>query len=120
MLATSFGIAVAVAMIFAMLSFRGTVFDYISATETAVAGSSDIKIATQSSSDRITTVTSDLQNLDGVDTVIPSLYLYAELGGEYVQARGFDGAQLEALQKIDVASGNILRICKAEVEVHTQ
>ena len=32
-----FGIAVAVAMIFAMLSFRSAVFDYISASETAVA-----------------------------------------------------------------------------------
>ena len=117
MLAIMFGIAVAVAMIFAMLSFRGAVYDYISATETAVAGSSDIKIATQSSSDRITTVTSDLKNLDGVKTVVPSLYLYAELRGEYVQARGLDGAQLETLQKIDVARGNVSQLSADDVVI---
>ncbi|MBQ9276093.1 MAG: ABC transporter permease [Clostridia bacterium] len=117
MLAIMFGIAVAVAMIFAMLSFRGAVYDYISATETAVAGSSDIKIATQSSSDRITTVTADLKNLDGVKTVVTSLYLYAELGGEYVQARGLDGAQLETLQKIDVARGNVSQLSVDDVVI---
>lgn len=119
--ATVLAIAVAVAMIFAMLSFRGTVSDYIGATETAVAGNSDIKIATQSSSDRITTVTSELENLkiDDVDEnglpskravdmdIIASLYLYAELGGEYVQARGFETGKLDALQKIEVVAGSV-------------
>ncbi|MBO4380745.1 MAG: hypothetical protein J5815_01165, partial [Clostridia bacterium] len=80
--ATVLGIAVAVAMIFAMLSFKGEVYEYISASETSVAGSSDIKIATQSSSDRITTVTPELQNVEGIETIIPSLYLYAQIGDE--------------------------------------
>lgn len=105
--ATVFAIAVAVAMVFAMLSFKGAVYDYIGASETAVAGASDIKIATQSSSDRITTVTSDLVNIDGVEDVVPSLYLYAELDGEYVQARGFETGSLEKLQKIEIASGSL-------------
>ncbi len=105
--ATVIGIAVAVAMIFAMLSFKGTVYDYISASETAVAGSSDVKIATQSSSDRVTSVTDDLLAVNGVKTVVPSLYLYATLGDEYVQARGFEDNQREVLQSIDVVSGNI-------------
>lgn len=103
--ATVVGIAVAVAMIFAMLSFRGTVYDYIGASETAVAGASDVKIATQSSSDRITSVTDELLDVDGVKTVVPSLYLYATLGGEYVQARGFETGHLEELQKIDRING---------------
>ena len=105
--ATVFAIAVAVAMIFAMLSFKGAVYDYISASETAVAGASDIKIATQSSSDRITTVTGELENIAGVEEIVPSLYLYAELDGEYVQARGFETGSLEKLQKIEVASGSL-------------
>ena len=106
--ATILAIAVGIAMIFAMLSFRGTVYDYIGATETAVAGNSDIKIATQSSSDRITTVAGDLQNIEGIQEIIPSLYLYAELNGEYVQTRGFEAASLEKLQKIEVESGDII------------
>ncbi|MBQ3754938.1 MAG: ABC transporter permease [Clostridia bacterium] len=105
--ATVLGIAVAVAMIFAMLSFKGAVYDYISASETSVAGSSDIKIATQSSSDRITTVTPELQSLEGVESIIPSLYLYAQIGDEYVQARGFETGSLEKLQNIEVKSGRL-------------
>ena len=105
--ATVLGIAVAVAMIFAMLSFKGEVYEYISASETSVAGSSDIKIATQSSSDRITTVTPELQNVEGIETIIPSLYLYAQIGDEYVQARGFETGALEELQKIEAESGRL-------------
>ena len=110
-----FGIAVAVAMIFAMLSFRSAVFDYISASETAVAGSSDIKIATKSSSTRITTVTPELDALEVQDgngmravdlSIYPSLYIYAQLADEYVQARGFDTGEFEALQKLDLLSGS--------------
>ena len=119
-LATVLGIAMAVAMIFAMLSFKGAVYDFISTSETAVAGASDIKIATHSSSDRITTVTEDLENLKieveeggtavekSVDMdIIASLYLYATFEGEYVQARGFDTGALDYLQKIDVVDGEI-------------
>jgi len=118
---TVFGIAMAVAMIFAMLSFKGAVYDFISASETAVAGGSDIKISTHSSSDRITTVTEDLENLKikvkdegGAEVektvdmdIVASLYLYATLDGEYVQARGFDTGKLEALQKVEIVDGEI-------------
>ena len=119
-LATVLGIAMAVAMIFAMLSFKGAVYDFISASETAVAGSSDVKISTHSSSDRITTVTEDLENLKieveesgtvvekSVDMdIVASLYLYATFEGEYVQARGFDTGFLDALQKIELVDGEI-------------
>ena len=105
--ATVMAIAVAIAMIFAMLSFRGTVYDYIGATETAVAGSSSVKISAQSSSDRVFDVAGDLMDIAGVEEVVPSLYLYAEIGGEYVQARGFENSSLEKLQKIEIESGEL-------------
>ena len=105
--ATVLAIAVGIAMIFAMLSFKGTVADYIGATETAVAGSSDIKISTHSSSDRITTVANNLKDIEGIEEIVPSLYLYAEIGGEYVQARGFESGDLEKLQIIETVSGDL-------------
>ena len=51
--ATTLAVAVVVAMIFCMISFKGAVYDYIYATETASAGISDITISTNSTSDRI-------------------------------------------------------------------
>lgn len=53
-IATILAIAVVVAMTFCMISFKGAVYDYIYATETSAAGSADIVISTDSSSDRIT------------------------------------------------------------------
>ena len=51
---TVLAIAVAVAMIFAMLSFSPAVYEYIYSTQTSASGRSDIIISTNSSSDRIT------------------------------------------------------------------
>ena len=113
-IATIVSIGVAVAMIFAMLSFKNAVFDFISASETAISGNSDIKISAQSSSDRITQVTSDLESVEGIKTITPSLYLYAELAGEYVQARGFEAGKFEVLQKIDAVKGKSTENLKAD------
>lgn len=103
---TVLAIAVAVAMIFAMLSFSPAVYDYIYSTQTATSGRSDIRISTSSSSDRITTVTQPLENLDGVEYICPSLTLYATIGGEYVQVRGFEKNKSKLLQNIDISIGN--------------
>lgn len=99
--ATVLAIAVAVAMIFAMLSFGPSVYEYIYSAQTSVSGDSDIIISTNSSSDRIITVAEPLKNLNGVKTVTPTLTLYAMLGEEYVQLRGFAKDGFEVLQTID-------------------
>ncbi len=104
--ATVLAVAVSVAMIFAMLSFGGAVYEYIYSTETCVSGNSDIVIATNSSSDRITQVTEPLKNASGVEFVCPSLTLYALLDGEYVQIRGFDKGESQLLQKFDILRGD--------------
>lgn len=105
--ATVLAIAVAVAMIFAMLSFDSAVYEYIYSTQTAVSGSSDILISTNSSSDRIMDVAEPLKKLDGVEEVYPSLTLFALLDGEYVQLRGFEQGEFEKLQALDLVSGSV-------------
>lgn len=106
-IATILAVAVAVAMIFCMISFKGAVFDYIYKTETSAAGNSDIVISTNSNSDRITTVAKPLKDIEEVKDIVPSLNLYALLGDEYVSVRAFVANQLQTLQKIDVAQGDL-------------
>ncbi len=103
---TVLAIAVAVAMIFAMLSFSPAVYEYIYSTQTSASGRSDIIISTNSSSDRITSVTAPLKNFDEIEYICPSLTLYALLNGEYVQLRGFEESQFEYLQDIEVKYGD--------------
>ncbi len=105
-IATILAIAVVVAMTFCMISFKDAVFDYIYATETSGAGSADIVISTNSSSDRITTI-APLKTVEEADDVIATLKLYALCDDEYVMVRGFDAQQLQSLQKINVLQGEI-------------
>lgn len=105
-LATILAIAVVVAMTFCMISFKDAVYDYIYATETSGAGSADIVISTNSSSDRITTIT-PLKSVDEAKEIVATLKLYALCEDEYVMVRGFDAKQLEVLQKINVVQGDI-------------
>lgn len=104
---TVLAIAVAVAMIFAMLSFSPAVYEYIFSTQTAASGGSDIVISTSSSSNRITDVTKELNGLEGIDYICPSLTLYALLGDDYVQVRGFERDNFELLQSISVKDGSV-------------
>lgn len=128
--ATVLAIAVAVAMIFAMLSFSPAVYRFIYSTQTAVSGSSDIVISTNSSSDRIMDVTGPLNNLKEeldneksdvgesdkkesdkfkgvkIEYICPSLALYGLLDGEYVQLRGFEEGSFQLLQNIDIKNGS--------------
>lgn len=106
-IATALAVAVAVAMIFCMLSFKGAVFDYIYSTETAKAGDSDIVISQNSSSDRIFDVLPELLEVEGVERATKSLTLYALINDEYVQLRGFEKNHLQDLQNIDVIEGEI-------------
>ncbi len=96
-------------MIFCMLSFKGAVYDYIYATETASSGIGDITISTNSTSDRIMK-DEPLQRMDGVEQIVPSLKLYAMYGDEYVGVRGFKKGQLEALATIEVIEGDISKM----------
>lgn len=98
---TVLSIAVVVAMIFCMLSFKNAVYEFIYASETASAGSSDIVILTKSDSDRITNVSAPLINIDGIEEIIPSMSVYAVLNGEYIQIRGYEDGKTESLQKIN-------------------
>ncbi len=104
--ATTLAVAVVVAMIFCMISFRGAVYEYIYATETASAGVSDITISTNSTSDRIMQ-DEPLQNIEFVSQIVPSLKLYALYGDEYVAVRGFKKGQLQTLSAIQVVEGDI-------------
>ena len=114
---TALAIAVAVAMIFAMLSFSPAVYEYIFSTQTAASGGSDIVIATSSSSDRITDVTKELNGLEGIDYICPSLTLYALLGDDYVQVRGFEDGKSEMLQSIDVRQGSLSGLSEHEDDI---
>jgi ABC-type antimicrobial peptide transport system permease subunit len=109
--ATITAIAVAVAMIFSMLSFKSAVYQYIFQTETADAGESDIVIASNSASARIIFV-EPLYSLDGSDEpriaeICPTLSLYALYGGEYVRLRGFESGKLESLHEIEAVEGSV-------------
>ncbi len=114
---TALAIAVAVAMIFAMLSFSPAVYEYIFSTQTAASGGSDIVISTSSSSDRITDVTKELNGLEGIDYICPSLTLYALLGDDYVQLRGFEDGKSEMLQSIDVRQGSLAGLSEHEDDI---
>ena len=118
-LATILAIAAAVAMIFVMLSFKPAVYEYMYATGTAISGDCEIRISTSSSSDRLT-ATSGLADADGnpkvegIEKVVPSLKLYATVGGDYVQVRGFAygnaasaAADIQILQHIELADGSL-------------
>lgn len=105
-LATVLAVALAVAMVFCMFSFKQAVYEYILATETADAGRSDIIVAKNSSSDRITG-DDPLYSVDGIETVCPTLSLYAMLDGEYVKVRGFEASKIDALQTIKPVGGDV-------------
>lgn len=112
--ATTLAVAVVVAMIFCMLSFKGAVYDYIYATETASSGIGDITISTNSTSDRIMQDEPLQQRIDGVAQIMPSLKLYAMYGDEYVGVRGFKKGQLESLATIEVIEGDISKMQSGE------
>ncbi len=101
-------------MIFCMLSFKGAVYDYIYATETASSGIGDITISTNSTSDRIMQDEPLQQRIDGVAQIMPSLKLYAMYGDEYVGVRGFKKGQLESLATIEVIEGDISKMQSGE------
>ncbi len=106
-IATILAIAVAVAMIFCMLSIKSAVYDYIYQTEVSTSGNSDIRISTNSSSDRIVSVATPLKEIEGIDNIVPSLTLYALLNDEYVQLRGFEIGHVEDLQNIQIVDGDV-------------
>lgn len=112
--ATTLAVAVVVAMIFCMLSFKGAVYDYIYATETASSGIGDITISINSTSDRIMQDEPLQRRIDGVAQIVPSLKLYAMYGDEYVGVRGFKKGQLEALATIEVIEGDISKMQSGE------
>lgn len=104
--ATVFVVAVAVALVFSMLSFSDAVFDYLFAVGTASAGDSDLTLATNSVSDRILSV-DGLEEVDGVKDVVPTLNMYALYQGGYVSLRGFDKGDYETLSDIEVVEGSV-------------
>ena len=104
--ATIFVVAVAVSLIFAMLSFADGVYEYLFQVETAGSGASDITIKTNSISDRITGK-DGLEDVEGVDKVVPTLNLYGLYQNQYVSLRGFDKGDYETLSQIQLVEGNI-------------
>ena len=104
--ATVLVIAIAVALVFSMLSFSDAVYDYLFQVETAGAGISDVTLKTNSTSDRITGV-GGLDGIEGVDKVVPTLNMYALSKGQYLSLRGFDKGDYETLADIDVVEGDI-------------
>ena len=103
--ATIFVVAVAVSLIFAMLSFSDAVYEYLFEVETASAGDSDITIKTNSSSDRITSV-DGLESVEGVDRVTPTLNLLGLYKNQYVSLRGFDKGDYDTLSTMNILEGN--------------
>lgn len=104
--ATIFVVAVAVALVFSMLSFSDAVYDYLFAVETAGAGRSQVTLATNSVSDRIVGV-GGLETIEGVEDVVPTLNMYALYKDGYVSLKGFDNGDYETLSSIDVVDGDL-------------
>ena len=112
-IAIIFAIAISIAMIFSMLSFKDAVYEYIYEIETTDAGNSDIKISYNSNGDRITSI-EQLSEVDGIKQVFPTLKLYALLGDDYVQLKGIDFNDLSNFQEIKVLKGNLDDLKKSD------
>jgi len=97
-------IAIVVAMVFCMLSFKSAVYEFIYASETSSKGSSDILISTKSNTSRIVNISNELKNVDGIKEIIPSLTIYALFNDEYVQLRGYEKENIETIQTIKYLS----------------
>lgn len=104
--ATILVVAIAVALLFCMFSFKMLVYEYIFAIKTADMGESTVIINTSSSGGRIMNA-GGIEDVQGVDEVVPTLSLYSLYNGEYVRLRGFDKGCAETLQKINVIYGDI-------------
>ncbi len=104
--ATILVIAVAVALLFCMFSFKDAVYEYIFAVETADSGNSNVLVRTNSTTPRIMN-SKGLENIDGVEDVVATLAMYALYDGEYVRVRGFESGKAESLQKIKVVDGDL-------------
>ena len=104
--ATIFVVAVAVSLIFAMLSFSDAVYEYLFQVETATSGVSDITIKTNSTSDRITRK-DGIENIEGVDKVVATLNLYGLFENQYISLRGFDKGDYETLSAIAMKEGHL-------------
>ncbi len=115
--ATVLAIAAAIAMIFAMLSFKPAVYEYMYSADAAVSGGYEIRISASSSSDRLTATAglvdeNGAPKIEGIEKVVPSLKLFATVGDDYVQVRGFgyggEDAEnnIQILQKINVYEGS--------------
>ena len=105
-IATIFVVAVAVSLIFAMLSFSDAVYEYLFQVETATSGVSDITIKTNSTSDRITRK-DGIENIEGVDKVVATLNLYGLFENQYISLRGFDKGDYETLSAIAMKEGHL-------------
>ena len=107
--ATIFVVAVAVSLIFAMLSFSDAVYDYLFQVETAGAGISDITIKTNSTSDRIFGA-DGIENIEGVDTVVPTLNLFGLYRENYLSLRGFDKGDYQTFSQMEIIDGDVSAI----------
>ncbi len=104
--ATILVVAIAVALLFCMFSFETVVYEYIYAIKTADIGDSDVIINTSSSGGRIMNA-KNLESVEGVDKVVPTLSMYTVYKDNYVRVRGFDKGDAEGLQKINVVDGDL-------------
>ena len=99
-------IAISIAVLFCVFAFDGTVGNYLLAIERAEAGDSDIMITPRSDSASITSV-APLKELDGVEYAVGAVVLYGSYGDNYLNLYGFDGADVQKLNFLDISDGSL-------------
>ena len=99
-------IAISIAVLFCVFAFDGTVGNYLLAIERAETGDSDIMITPRSDSASITSV-APLKELDGVEYAVGAVVLYGSYGDNYLNLYGFDGADVQKLNFLDISDGSL-------------
>lgn len=96
-----FSISIIVAMVFAMASFRPIINDYINEYEVSTANGSDITILPNSGSSRIT----EYEQSSSKYKFIPTLSLYPQYRGKYINARGMKWEDIRNNKTIEMHKG---------------
>ena len=106
-LATVVAVAISIAAIFLILSFKDAIYDYISRTPIANSGTEyGVHIKYSPNGDKTITIDA-AKNHEEVEDVSPTLEFYWLFNNEYVSLRGFQEGKLDSLNAITAKYGSM-------------
>ena len=106
-LATVVAVAISIAAIFLILSFKDAIYDYISQTPIANSGTEyGVHIKYSPNGDKTITIDA-AKNHEEVEDVSPTLEFYWLYNDEYVSLRGFKEGKLDSLNAITAKYGSM-------------